>query len=112
MVDFPTIRNPSFDGLEEQDDFDQISNETESGYTIRRNRSLKARNVWRLVWNDLPELDFQTLKTFFRANRSSAFNWTHPATGAVYEVAFTQEKLTSRVVYHEHRYCECEIREV
>lgn len=112
MTSFPTIQNPTVNGLDGEVKYEQLANETDAGYVIRRNRSLRARQSFSLSWEKMPEADYILLETFFKANRSSEFTWTHPVTATNYTVCFTKTNLKSNIVNYGVRKASCEIEEV
>jgi len=112
MTDFPTIQKPKYNGLEGRVIKKQVRNETEANYVISRRRSLRSRGAWNLQWDSLPEIDYQTLITFFEANQGSNFNWIHPVTSVVYDVRFIGDEITDNIPHFEGRSCQVSIDEV
>lgn len=112
MTSFPTIQAPTVNGLDAETIYKQLSNETDAGYKIRRNRSLRSRDKFSLSWEKIPEIDYISLETFFKANRSTEFTWTHPVTSVAYTVCFTETNLKSNIVNYGVRKVSCEIEEV
>jgi hypothetical protein len=112
MVNFPTIRNPKYDGIDERIIKKQVRNETEGGYTISRCRSLRSKLSWGLSWSEMPELDYQTLKTFFETYQGTIFTWTHPISLVAYSVRFVGDEVASNVPYNGSRSVQIQLEEV
>lgn len=102
---------PSY-GLSEETYFPQIRTEMENGSVISRRKFTRARDKWNLEWDDMPEADYQTLKTFFEANQGLTFYWTHPLTNVTYTARFSTDRLANNAVAPGHRRVSCPIEEV
>lgn len=72
-----TIMAPSY-GLDEEDVYPQVATTADDGTVQVTARYTRARCAWTLQWDNLPEDQYQTLKTFYRANRGLRFYWVYP----------------------------------
>lgn len=71
----------------------QLRTEFEGNYVQSRPRSTRATRRWMLVWDDMPEADFQLLEAAFIADMGTTFSWTEPATSVVYTVRYSEGSL-------------------
>lgn len=100
---FPTsVMAPSY-GLDEEDVMPQISTTFDDGTVKAGDKYTRSRQAWNLQWDNLPEVQLQTLKTFWRANRSLRFYWTHPITAVTYLCQFGATNLKSMASEPGHR---------
>jgi len=95
MATYPTLSmNPAT--LEEGSYKRQIKTEFETGQVHSRPGATRARGKWTLSYSNLPDLDYQSLKTFFEANIGDTFTWTHPTTAVSKTVRFSEDTFTGK----------------
>lgn len=111
MATWPTIQTPNV-GTKEETVLAQVRTEFEGGYVQSRPLYTRGRDRLTLVWNALPEADYQTLRTFFIANQGDSFTWTHPLTATSMTMRFTGDSLSGRIDVPGYRVVELEIEEV
>lgn len=112
MTNWPSIINPDWDGLEETNHYPLHKTDSEAGYSITRPSALRSKLQLKLRWSAMPELDYQTLKTFFEANQGGTFSWTHPVSNETYTVRFTSDDLIGSTKSFGFRHVECALGEV
>lgn len=102
---FPTtIQTPDYPFKPEWED-NSIASTYEDGSVQARTKFTRSRRTFNVVWNKLPEDQFQILADFitnkakFKAN---SFTWVHPTTGESIEVYCTEFKDISlvEVIYY------------
>lgn len=121
MASYPTL-SKDFDAssFEEESENPVVASEMEGGYTITRARFTRSpRRKFTFKHVDISDADKTTLQTFWDDHKggASAFNWTHPISGAVINVRFSPDMKLSfkRTGYGEnHRWDSdtIELREV
>lgn len=79
MANFPDIMLPKYPFKEKLED-PSISSKQENGLVISRPRFTRMRSTFTLSWTALPEVDFATLRTFYRSvyGGSNSFTWVYP----------------------------------
>lgn len=95
MPNWPSIANPS-KGFDEEYYLPQAKSEFEANYVQTRKIATRGRHQFALVWNQMSETDYQTLKTFFDTNQGSSFTWTHPISGTSYTCVFSGDSIKSK----------------
>ena len=61
----------------------------DAGYEQTRPKTTRARRNWGVTYDELPDADVATLRTYEQAtlvNGSAAFDWTHPKSGTTFTV--------------------------
>jgi phage-related protein len=94
MATFPDIQNPS--GMTERTMKGQYKNKFGAGYVQSAPKWTRSRKQFNLTWDAMSDADKETLEDFFAANLGSTFDWTHPITGAVYTVRFSDDELPAQ----------------
>lgn len=93
MAEFPEMPyNPDVTLKESLED-STIRTKTESGYVITRRRYSKTRRSWEVSYSFIPQTFKDALYTFINEEVMEGalpFFWTHPTTGVVFTVRFTQ----------------------
>ncbi len=92
MADWPAISAPDW-GTDGECFKPQIRTPFEGNYVQSRPAVTRAVGKWTLRWPLLPEAEYQTLETFFKAQQGNTFNWTEPVTGTVRVIRFTENSL-------------------
>ena len=110
-MSWPNIQAPDY-GLEDEVYFPQIKMEFEANYTQSRPKAVRSTGRWSLKWANMPEADYQLLKTFFLANQGYSFSWTHPVTSASYTVRFGMDSLKSTITINDYRQVEVSLEEL
>ena len=70
-----------------------IRSTMEDGTIKTRPRFTRNRVTYELTWSSMPDEQKRDLESFFRfetKNGSKIFNWTHPVSGNVIEVRFSE----------------------
>lgn len=111
MAVFPSISIPQI-GTGEETYLPQVRTEFEGGYVQSRKMFTRERGKFSLVWNALPEAEFQTLQAFFVANQGDSFTWTHTITSASMTMRFSGDSISGRVVSPGERSVTLDIEEV
>lgn len=92
MATFPSITAPSY-GSEPTVYLPKTKVEFGGGYVDVGSEFTNERRKWQLVWDALPESEYQTLEAFFIAQGGEAFDWTEPVTSTAYSVFFSDDEL-------------------
>jgi hypothetical protein len=108
---FPSIRHPDYPFGEKYVERKVLSR-FESGHELGRVTSTVGKMEFRLKWSALPESEFQTLKTFFKTQRTATFDWTHPIDSVTYTVRIPSGDFDSEVAYHGYRKVDLLLHEV
>ena len=91
MNTFPTtVKKPDFP-IDVEEIYPVGMDNFEANYVQLIKKANRSRRRWTYNWQDeyiLSSTDFETIRTFWLANRSSWFYLTHPYTGETYEAAF------------------------
>lgn len=92
---FPTIPNPAY-GLEDAPEADIDEVKMGDGYVFRRPKGLNyIKHTWPLTWDSLEVAQARSTHAWLRERlKLTAFKWTHPVTGVVYQVTCQEVKLT------------------
>ena len=92
-INFPdTIPNPEYPLGEDVEDSVLRSN-FEDGTVQTRQKFTRVRTTFSVQWGNLPDEHKQTLENFYKTTVKGgalAFNWTHPQSGQVKTVRFTE----------------------
>jgi phage-related protein len=112
MANWPSIAAPTY-STSGRVRLQIIRTPFEAGYVQRRKVATVAKEDWNLVWANMSEADFQTLRTFFKANQGMQIdNWTEPVTGTVWSVAFVSDSLEWSHSNKGHRAVQVAIEEI
>jgi phage-related protein len=97
MADFPTLTSDAQACPEAPID-DTLSSKSEGGYTNTRPRNTRQRRKFGPVKYMLTAAEWASLQTFdSQVGGWSIFNWTHPVTGTVHQVRFTERPQTDPI---------------
>lgn len=74
-------------------------------YSQRGNEAINTnQQIWRLLWNDIPDADAETLRTFFEARKGTEIiDWT--PIGQATQLKFTSSRFTSRPQGFDNNNC-------
>lgn len=111
MNNFPSISAPNFPSDEDYIHKTIVTN-FENGIEFARRTSTIGKHKFTLVWNNIKETEFQTLKNFFISQKTEPFNWTHPVSGTVHKVRFPLGTLSSKHVFNGRRSTSIELHEI
>lgn len=96
MVDYLTnIPNPS--SITESFNKAQIRTPFEDGSVQSRVKHTRGRGMWELSYTEIFIEDAYAIRDFFYANQGDTFNWTHPVSGVVYEVRFSDDEISVEI---------------
>jgi len=90
MATYPTLSVTPTYPLKEAGEDPTLKSEFEAGYTLTRAKFTRSRTVFTVQYENMPNADKETLKTFCDTVKggSDSFTWTHPSTSTSYEVRF------------------------
>jgi len=91
MTDFPSIRTSDWTLFKERPMKKQLRTPFEAGYVQSRAKHTVAKMEFIIGWEWMTRAQYDTLETFFESNQGGSFNFTHPITGSVYVVRFSEE---------------------